>query len=166
MTSLPSPGRLAGPPGTSRNWTENLTGGRQLDDPRGGGPILLHLFFCIKRDVPRWENMIFFTTLLRKFKPACTLVLHAMYYIYIRGIAPLPRKRQMLPPGQRPGSGAAGAPLFHLYRPTSRLIIHKCCVDLCGSLWIFVDLCGSLWIFVDICGYSIQSYLHAGRPLY
>ena len=37
-------------------------------------------------------------------------------------------------------------------------------VDLCGSLWIFVDLCGSLWIFVDICGYSIQSYLHAGRP--
>ena len=38
-------------------------------------------------------------------------------------------------------------------------------VDLCGYLWIFVDLCGSLWIFVDICGYSIQSYLHAGRPL-
>ena len=37
-------------------------------------------------------------------------------------------------------------------------------VDLCGSLWIFVDICGSLWIFVDICGYSIQSYLHAGRP--
>jgi hypothetical protein len=37
-------------------------------------------------------------------------------------------------------------------------------VDLCGSLWIFVDLCGSLWIFVDLCGYSIQSYLHAGRP--
>ncbi len=47
-----------------------------------------------------------------------------------------------------------------------------------GSLWIFVDIdgdiCGqledtrgSLWIFVDlvdICGYSIQSYLHAGRP--
>jgi hypothetical protein len=28
-----------------------------------------------------------------------------------------------------------------------------------------VDLCGSLWIFVDICGYSIQSYLHAGRPV-
>ncbi len=38
-------------------------------------------------------------------------------------------------------------------RPTSRLIIHKCCVDLCGSLWILVDLSGSLWIFVDICGY-------------
>jgi hypothetical protein len=38
-------------------------------------------------------------------------------------------------------------------------------VDLCGSLWIFVDLCGSLWIFVDLCGYSIQSYLHAGRPV-
>ena len=35
-------------------------------------------------------------------------------------------------------------------RPTSRLIIHKCCVNLCGSLWVFVDLCGSLWIFVDI----------------
>ncbi len=34
-------------------------------------------------------------------------------------------------------------------RPTSRLIIHKCCVDLCGSLWIFVDI---LWIFVDLCG--------------
>ena len=29
---------------------------------------------------------------------------------------------------------------------------------------IRVDLCGYLWIFVDICGYSIQSYLHAGRP--
>ena len=27
-----------------------------------------------------------------------------------------------------------------------------------------MDLCGYLWIFVDICGYSIQSYLHAGRP--
>ena len=60
-------------------------------------------------------------------------------------------------------------------RPTSRLIIHKCCVNLCGYLWIFVDIdgdiCGqledtrgSLWIFVDLCGYSIQSYLHAGRP--
>ena len=36
--------------------------------------------------------------------------------------------------------------------------------DTRGSLWIFVDLCGSLWIFVDLCGYSIQSYLHAGRP--
>ena len=41
--------------------------------------------------------------------------------------------------------------------------------DICGQLedtyaWIFVDLCGSLWIFVDLCGYSIQSYLHAGRP--
>jgi hypothetical protein len=23
----------------------------------------------------------------------------------------------------------------------------------------------SLWIFVDLCGYSIQSYLHAGRPV-
>ena len=45
VTSLTSRGRLAGPPGTSRNWTENLTGGRQLDDPRGGVPILLHLFF-------------------------------------------------------------------------------------------------------------------------
>ena len=38
-------------------------------------------------------------------------------------------------------------------------------VDLCGSLWIFVDICGYLWIFVDICRYSIQSYLHAGRPI-
>ena len=48
-------------------------------------------------------------------------------------------------------------------------------MDICGYLWIFVDIdgdiCGqledtrgSLWIFVDICGYSIQSYLHAGRP--
>ncbi len=27
-----------------------------------------------------------------------------------------------------------------------------------------MDICGYLWIFVDICGYSIQSYLHAGRP--
>jgi len=71
----------------------------------------------------------------------------------------------------------------NLSRPTSRLIIHKCCVpvNLCGYLWIFVDhdiegdicgqledtrgSCGSLWIFVDLCGYSIQSYLHAGRPL-
>jgi hypothetical protein len=42
--------------------------------------------------------------------------------------------------------------------------------DTRGSLWIFVDLfvdlCGYLWIFVDICGYSIQSYLHAGRPVF
>ncbi len=35
--------------------------------------------------------------------------------------------------------------------------------DICGQL---EDTRGSLWIFVDICGYSIQSYLHAGRPAY
>ena len=50
-----------------------------------------------------------------------------------------------------------------VFRPTSRLIIHKCCVNLCGSLWIFVDICGYrwgymwttgryAWIFVDLCG--------------
>ena len=50
-----------------------------------------------------------------------------------------------------------------VHRPTSRLIIHKCCVNLCGSLWIFVDICGYrwgymwttgryAWIFVDLCG--------------
>jgi hypothetical protein len=33
--------------------------------------------------------------------------------------------------------------------------------DICGQL---EDTRGSLWIFVDLCGYSIQSYLHAGRP--
>ena len=46
--------------------------------------------------------------------------------------------------------------IAQILRPTSRLIIYKCCVDLCGlcgSLWIFVDICGSLWIFVDLCGY-------------
>ncbi len=33
---------------------------------------------------------------------------------------------------------------------TSGLIIHKYCVNLCGSLWIFVDIYWYLWIFVDI----------------
>ena len=37
-------------------------------------------------------------------------------------------------------------------------------VDLCGSLWIFVDIC--TWIFVNIAAISIQSHLHAGRPIH
>ena len=51
-----------------------------------------------------------------------------------------------------------GVHYFPVKRPTSRLIVHKCCVNLCESLWIFVDLCGSLWIFVDLCGIFFKKY--------